>query len=134
MNSKIDWTKPLEDTYGRPVRLICSDCVGLTNKEYVVLIKTKNGYEITLTCDEHGIVPYSTARIRNVMPKPEKRTIWVNLYPRDGYASKEMADYYATDSRIACVPVTFTEGDGLSNAVPTPFTDWARAVSDSYRL
>lgn len=50
---------------------------------------------------------------------PEKRTVWVNVYAhRIGgpYLSKADADddyRFATDTRIACVPLTYTVGEGL---------------------
>lgn len=45
-------------------------------------------------------------------------TGWINVYPdyacsREIYASKEDADDHASPSRIACVKVTYTEGQGL---------------------
>lgn len=49
---------------------------------------------------------------------PKKQTVWVNVYHggavvENSYSSKQKADASARDFRIACVPLTFTEGDGL---------------------
>lgn len=52
---------------------------------------------------------------------PEKKTVWVNIYSnicfsRFLFESKEQADKCNTSAgmaRIACVPVTYTEGEGL---------------------
>lgn len=44
--------------------------------------------------------------------KPE-RTVWLNIYGRE-HPTKESADKVANGGRrIACVPVTFREGEGL---------------------
>lgn len=49
--------------------------------------------------------------------KPKSNTVWVNVYP-DGdvtmWHSKALADGVAGGERIACVPLTYTEGEGLS--------------------
>lgn len=56
---------------------------------------------------------------------PEKRTVWVNIYservnknhdgvPSGVWETRRIVDAAALDDkRIACVPVTFTEGEGL---------------------
>jgi hypothetical protein len=51
----------------------------------------------------------------DLMCAPERRTAWVNFYPEIGivHLSREKADARATKERIACVEVTFTEGEGL---------------------
>ena len=59
---------------------------------------------------------------RVAVPKPA--TMWVNCYPpralHEGpfrlghsYKTKVEADKAALDGRIACVPITVTEGEGL---------------------
>lgn len=44
-------------------------------------------------------------------------TVWVNIYDDGEYSvlhsSKEQADCEASPSRIACIQITFREGDGL---------------------
>jgi hypothetical protein len=50
--------------------------------------------------------------------KPVTVTGWVNVYPCgelsvEIHASKSEADEYATDRRIACIEITYTEGQGL---------------------
>ena len=58
------------------------------------------------------------------VPKPKPATMWVNCYaPRSrpegpfrlgpSYKTKVEADKAALDGRIACVPITVTEGEGL---------------------
>lgn len=41
---------------------------------------------------------------------------WVNIYPDDVVSinpSKEQADHRADPYRIACIKITYTEGEGL---------------------
>lgn len=49
--------------------------------------------------------------------KPKKQTVWVNVYFEGdlsgGYSSKREANERSAQGRVACVPLTFTEGDGL---------------------
>lgn len=58
-------------------------------------------------------------------PEPERRTVWASVYPDQGNggtwsgflsSTRLLADERANNrpGRIACVPVTFTEGEGLS--------------------
>lgn len=48
---------------------------------------------------------------------PKKHAFWVNVYPlsfgSDRYETKDQADRGAGRTRIACVRVEFTEGEGL---------------------
>ena len=44
--------------------------------------------------------------------KPE-RTMWINVYRDHGFGSQGQANIYATSDRLACVKVTYREGDGL---------------------
>ena len=47
---------------------------------------------------------------------PEEYTVWLNIYPGGEamyHAAREIADEYSTGDRIACIPVTFKEGEGL---------------------
>ena|ERR1700761_96268 len=50
----------------------------------------------------------------DLLMAPEKLTAWINFYPGNlEYRSKESADRCASPSRIACVEVTYEEGQGL---------------------
>ena len=51
-------------------------------------------------------------------PEPIKKTVWLNIYPDRGamcwcWLSKEIADTNANTDRIACIPVTYYESEGL---------------------
>lgn len=54
-----------------------------------------------------------------VPPEPVKHTRWVNIYPTIAYSnyhlSREAADGESTPLRIACIQITFHEGEGLDN-------------------
>lgn len=53
---------------------------------------------------------------------PHKHTMWVNVYSRDageglnfhGFYGRLFADQSASNCRVACIQVTFTEGEGLA--------------------
>jgi hypothetical protein len=49
--------------------------------------------------------------------KPEPKTGWINIYPKslvsNSCRSKEEADEAAGTDRIACIQITYTEGEGL---------------------
>lgn len=51
--------------------------------------------------------------------KPTTRIGWINIYPcgsvGDFYNSKNQADKECQPNRIACILITYTEGEGLDN-------------------
>jgi hypothetical protein len=60
--------------------------------------------------------PWSCAPEYQWRIKPETKTIWVNVYPSTacGHQTKQQADRRAANNRLACVQVTYTEGEGLN--------------------
>lgn len=60
---------------------------------------------------------FGTSGMQLVAMAPKKQAFWVNVYPlsfgSDRYETKEQADRGAGRTRIACVRVEFTEGEGL---------------------
>jgi len=44
--------------------------------------------------------------------KPETKTGWINIYPSI-HRDRATADRGATERRIACIQITYTEGEGL---------------------
>ena len=54
---------------------------------------------------------------RDLVEVKEKRSEWINIYPRSagGYNTREMANALASENRIACIRVTYTDGEGLDN-------------------
>ncbi len=103
---------------GREVRLLCTDAPG--KRRVVSLIGSEvyryyahGGYWETLGTDHRDLIEV----------KPE-RTGWLNMYVRlDGtaypgvrlHSSKNVADEVSAENagRIACVPITFRDGDGI---------------------
>jgi hypothetical protein len=49
----------------------------------------------------------------DLMDPPVVETRWFNIYDHTGHDSKEEANDDAYGPRLACVAVTFTNGDGL---------------------
>jgi hypothetical protein len=78
------------------------------------------GYLETKTGVGHEWVPHywcwrggsRTSRKYDLLDVPVKHTRWVNIYP-ESPETKRMAARVAGQSRIACIEVTFEEGEGL---------------------
>ena len=97
--------------------LIHSDL--LERNQRVVFARAGDVY----ACNENGKNKLNSLPDRfDLFMAPEKRTVWVNFYPDEChgqagvslFSSKEEADKRASNqTRIACVEVTFTEGQGL---------------------
>lgn len=120
----LDLTKPVQTRDGRPVRLLCTDA----NSRFPVtgLVSQPQGNDVVGTwtvegsyLDEPGEDPLDLV---NVSVRHEG---WVNIRrfedrpaglcletPRV-YATRAEADAHAKPSRIACVFISFTEGEGL---------------------
>jgi len=119
--NKIDWSKPIEAYSGLPARLICVDMINSQNLSYAVLVRNKDGEHLNI-CNSAGIGAFGIALVRNVAPK--KRTIWLNIYGNEAtvHSSSTKADLNARKGRVACVPLTYCEGEGLSNPDTAPFS------------
>jgi len=53
-------------------------------------------------------------------PERPEHSLWLNIYPDDpghpvaaARGSRAEADHYAKENRIACINITFKEGEGL---------------------
>jgi hypothetical protein len=47
---------------------------------------------------------------------PKEHSLWLNIYPDErpcGHLTRESADEGAYSKRIACINITFKEGEGL---------------------
>lgn len=66
------------------------------------------------TSDEDGHF-YSEEDDLDLFMAPVKQEQWLNVYSTDGYhyPTKEEADRNARPSRIACIRIEYTEGEGL---------------------
>ena len=116
----IDWDKPYTTRNGCEVRIYTTDGGDLEKSvigerldisgNWVLFKRPKNGQvRGDGKMDSHDIV--------NV---PQQHTLTVNVNRRNrnkinlcGYESTEAADDQATGYRIACIKLTFTEGEGL---------------------
>lgn len=97
---------------GKPVMVLCVDATH-TQGNVVALIDVGRGEE-PYSFYADGRLLYCIDSDLDLVPVPKKHKVWVNIYPTTGNATREQADHYATPSRIACIPVEFTEGEGLS--------------------
>lgn len=117
-----------EAKVGKPVTTITSlDPREIFYGRDSIVVRHSEG--LLLEHDENGI-PLPTAdgrcydRLKLAMA-PERKTAWVNIYRKEntdaaqGFAwpSRERADCVdrecLNEKRIACIPITYTEGEGL---------------------
>lgn len=105
---------------GRKVRILCTDG---NDKDFPIVGfiegKSKTAHWQLTGQWASGEFHEGKADLVNV---PEKRVVWVNVYPAnatskfelsDGHETKEAADMGFRTGRLACVRVEFTEGQGL---------------------
>jgi hypothetical protein len=105
-----DPSKPVQTRDGRPARILCTD-IKHPNYSIAAAYTNQFGVEIISSYTTDGISSgHGSVDLINV---PEKRTVWVNVYPSLGYPTKALADKCAATDRIACVPLTYTVGEGL---------------------
>jgi hypothetical protein len=111
----IDKNKTYKTRDGREVRIYATD--GANGKIHGAMLdkegwehRTWTGAGRIMLCEEH---PYDLIEVR---PR-HKRTVWLNVYNNGirEWRTKEDADRYAGDTRIACIKVEldFEEGEGL---------------------
>lgn len=113
----IDFDKPVQTRDGRTVTILTTERANITHP-VVGLINDEHIYVFT---EEGWLYDDGREHDLNLMNVPVKRTreVWLNLYPEErdtgAHETKEIADKYASTTRIACIPVTieFEEGEGL---------------------
>ena len=113
----LDLTKPLILTEtNKPARYLGA----LIGTDYpLVFAVVFNDREEIVCTDKDGNLRGLRNKITNI-PEPKRSgEVWVNIYAIEsamhfnGYTTREQADYNALSKRLACVRVTWTEGDGL---------------------
>jgi len=71
---------------------------------------------------KHSVAGYDRPTPNDLVNVPQQRAVWINAYKSytdhqpvrlHTHDSKAQADESARDDRIACIEVTFTEGEGL---------------------
>ncbi len=118
MNRPFDYNKPFTTKRGWPARLMGKLEGGSLMYPWVVAYKAPDGVETVSAYADGGIYtvssPNSDFSLINI---PEKREGWINVYPNKLLSpllsSKNEAEGYAQQGRIACIHVSFVEGEGL---------------------
>lgn len=122
MKKSIDFTKPIQTRDGRKVR-------------YLHTLEGDNEYRVVSICvakedGQEEIVRHTLAggyyddeeeSQNDLVNVPEKKTLWVNIYPGTNlgvtgvvaHGSRGQADAHGSPSRVACVQVEYIEGQGL---------------------
>lgn len=109
--AKFDPKKSVQCSSGRGARILCTDAPG--DYPIVALVEQPDGAWYPFTFTKYGHRP-SGLRLVNV---PVKRTFWLNVYENgDVYrcSCRAAADAIKRPHRIACLEITYTEGEGLS--------------------
>lgn len=123
--NKLDFTKPVQTRDGNHVKVFLDDrgskypVVGayLFDNQWWAANWTQSGEWIDRR--HHGIRTDANAHLDLIQAPPPKHKRWVNVYPKDSHVistaheSREYADEYAHESRIACIEIEFAEGEGL---------------------
>jgi hypothetical protein len=112
-NPALDWNKPLQTRDGRKARLL-GKLNGRPDSGYLVAVADEHGVETLLIGEE----------VINV-PQRIKREVWLNVYPDRAsdnanvspWRTRELANRYSYDNRIACVKVSIdcAVGEGLES-------------------
>lgn len=95
---------------GHPVLNIYADCKTL------LIVYDADGHPRAVRTRTNG----ETILDGNVIDVPREHSFWLNVYGGIGgvytstvYETREAADRCAGIDRIACIPITFKEGEGL---------------------
>ena len=108
-NKPIDWTKPVENLHGTPLRVLCTD---RPHDCRPVVAMDPDGFVECFELDD--------TRVHNVRQKLTL-TGWVNVYPSELssilHDSQKDAQRARGKDCLACVPVTveYYEGQGLED-------------------
>jgi hypothetical protein len=116
----IEMGKKYQTRDGRPVRILATDAGGECP---VVALTIDSDGGATFRCEPNGLY-YPAGGVMHHMDlieAPVAHTRWINVYannirpPSDGhyYIRRADADRGAKPDRIACIPISFKEGDGL---------------------
>ncbi len=103
---------PIQTRDGRPAKFIAHvpEC-----EVYPVLALAQGARQVdSFTID--GLYCISGAHVRDLFMVPVPHTGWLNIYSDARtifWKSKEDADIAADSDRIACIQITYMEGEGL---------------------
>lgn len=107
----IDLTKPVQTRDGRRVRVLCTDVKGESNS-VVGLVDGGNTETCQIWHGDGSYIPNSESS-QDLINGPEKRVVWVNMYPSkiaQPHTSKINADTRAGHDREACIRVEYEVG------------------------
>lgn len=114
--------KPCTTRDGRPARIICTDAKCPCDNPIVALI-TEGGKEFPQYFYATGRVRAEGENSLDLVNIPEKIEGWVNVYPtQERHLVASLTDIFPDlrhaheakrPGRIACIKLTFSEGDGL---------------------
>lgn len=108
MSDFFDPNKPVQTRNGRRVRIVGTDVVG--KYPIFALITSEDGtYEYPRLFCKDGRSILNRESDHDLINVPEKRSIFVNVYPDTltAYSSRKDADYSAFPNRIKCIQVDF---------------------------
>lgn len=118
---RIEMGKTYRTRDGKPARVIAVDRVSLQHP-VLALVKTSATEEHVYSYTTDGKYAWTIETSHDLIEVKPEITGWVNIYKvgtDNWYAFKktrEDADGHARAERIACIPITFREGDGLEDA------------------
>jgi hypothetical protein len=102
---------------GSRVRILANDLPGELPICAAVFSKDADNQWSAATYTSEGRYYLTEEYDWDLMCAPVARTVWVNVYEGCSllvpWPTKETADEGANPCRIACIPVTFTDGEGL---------------------
>ena len=112
----IDWDRPVQGRDGSEARVYTT--IG-QNPVYPVVgeIIGDEGTWIVYAWTFGGLVIAGKANAGDLVNVPQKHTLWHNINSdwKSGYTTRRSADRLAAKNRIACIEVTFTEGEGIAD-------------------
>ena len=102
------------------VRILATDLKTDDNRPIVIAIMGPSGRETVAIRYADGRIYSGANNPYDLVNVPKKYEVWINFYDdEDGgydsysYSSQAIADESADSTRIACVRVEFTDGEGL---------------------
>lgn len=116
---RFDPKRPVQFRHGPgKIRVLATDLK--SEFPIVIAVLRDNGTEEIRGRDASGRVRFDREGPYDLVNVPIKHEVWINFYDDEeggydsySYSSQEIADESADSTRIACVRVKFTEGEGL---------------------
>jgi hypothetical protein len=105
---------------GREAKVCVATCYSSSDRQLLLkgFVRNLDGVWVGCGWEVDGLS--NTTKNLDIFDVPVKHTRWVNVYPLgDDYSittsflTKEGADRYGALHRVACIEITFEEGEGL---------------------